>query len=69
MEKNLESSKESEKIMMGPNIILTRPKIAHLFLGLENSIFIDSFTGNYEAIYYPGYRKIVENRIKKLSLV
>ena len=62
-ENNLETDSESTKIITNPEIIITKPYIAHMFFGLKNSYFIESFLGKYEAIFYDNYRKIVEEKM------
>ena len=62
-ENNLETDSESTKIISNPEIIITKPYIAHMFLGLKNSYFIESFLGKYEATFYDNYRKIVEEKM------
>jgi len=63
LEKNLETNVESEKLINGPEIVLTKSKIAHMFIGIENSLFVEIFPDEYDAIYYPAYRKIIEDKM------
>jgi len=63
LEKNLETNNESKQIIDCVKIILTRSKIAHMFNGIETSLFIESFNGNYEAVFFPEYRKIIDDKM------
>ena len=64
LEKNLKTKIEFEKIIDSPEIVLTQSQIAHMFIGIENSLFIESFQDDYEATYYPEYRKIIDDRME-----
>ena len=62
-EKNLDTNLETIKIINAPDIIHTPSKIAHLLIALEDTLFIEVFDDKYEAIIYPPYRQIVQERI------
>ena len=52
------------KIIKNPEIIITKSNIAHMFLGIKNSYFVETFSGNYDAIFFNKYRKIVDEKMK-----
>lgn len=64
-EENIETKKEQIKIIVAPATILVSPKTAHLLIALEDSIFVEVFDNNYNAIDYTRYRTIVEDKMKK----
>ncbi len=64
LEKNLETNIESKKLIIGPKIVSTKSKTAHMFVGIENSLFIESFPGDYDATYHYEYRKIIDDKMK-----
>ena len=59
-EENLNNSVEQTKKISAPSIINVDQNIAHLFLAIEDSVFIEIFEGKYQANDHPKYRKIVE---------
>jgi hypothetical protein len=63
LEKNLNTNIESKQIIDHPKIILTTSMIAHMFIGLETSLFVESFTKDYEAVYYLEYRRIIDEKM------
>ena len=60
MEENLKNNVEQIKKISAPSIINVDKNIAHLFLAIDDSVFIEIFDGEYQAIDHPKYRKIVE---------
>ena len=64
LEKNLATNIENEKIIVCPEIVFTSSQIAHMFIGLDDSIFVESFSDEYEATYYPSYRNFIDEKIK-----
>ena len=67
-EENIDTGIEQIKIIDKPTVLRVPPRMAHLFVALEDSVFIEAFTGEYDATYYPKYRKDVEDRMKKGSI-
>ena len=63
-EENLKTGVEQTKKISSPSIINVEENVAHIFIALEDSIFIETFEGEYQAINYPKYRKIVNEKIK-----
>ena len=63
-ENNLDTNSELIKAIKNPEIILTKSNIAHMFLGIKKSYFVETFSGNYEAIFFDKYRKIVDEKMK-----
>src|SRR3989338_1003998 len=63
-EESLDTKKEQNRIINGPEIIKVPPNTAHLLIALEDTLFFESFDKDYIATNYPKYRKIVEERIK-----
>ncbi len=63
-EEDIETKKEFIKIFDGPLIIKTQPKKAHLITAINDTIFVEVFDGEYEAINYSKYRKIVDEKMK-----
>lgn len=66
-EEDIETKKEEIKIIEKATVLNVPPKKAHIFIALEDTIFIESFLGEYQATEYPKYRKDVEDRIKNNS--
>ena len=66
-EEDIETKKEEIKIIEKATVLNVPPKKAHIFIALEDTIFIESFIGEYQATEYPKYRKDVEDRIKNNS--
>ena len=63
-ENDLITNSELVKIIKNPEIIITKSNIAHMFLGIKNSYFVETFSGNYDAIFFNKYRKIVDEKMK-----
>ena len=63
-ENNLMTNSESIKTIKDPEIIITKSNIAHMFLGIKKSYFVEIFSGNYDAIFFDNYRKIVDEKMK-----
>jgi hypothetical protein len=59
-EENLNNGIEQTKKISAPSIINVDQNIAHLFLAIEDSVFIEIFEGTYQATDHPKYRKTVE---------
>ena len=62
-EENLNNSVEQIKKISAPSIINIQQNTAHLFIALEDSMFIETFDHEYQAVDYPKYRKIVHERL------
>ena len=62
-EENLRNNIERVKKIAAPSIINVQQNIAHLFIALEDSMFIETFDGEYQAVDHPKYRKIVDERL------
>lgn len=60
------TSQETTKTFKIPSIIHIPKNIAHLFIALEDSIFIETSDDEYEVTNFPKYRQIVEERMKKI---
>lgn len=60
------TNQETTKIFRLPAIIHIPKNIAHLFIALEDSIFIETSVEEYEVINFPKYRQIVEERMKNI---
>ena len=63
-DENLDTKKEQNRIIDGPEIFKVPPNTAHLLIALEDTLFFESFDKDYIATNYPKYRKIVEERMK-----
>ncbi len=50
-----------------PEILFVPANVAHLFIALEDSIFAETYNEKYDAINYPKYRNIVEERMNRIS--
>ncbi|HIC42020.1 MAG TPA: hypothetical protein EYO86_02920 [Pelagibacterales bacterium] len=59
-EENLKSNVEQIKKISAPSIINVQQNTAHLFIALEDSMFIEIFDGEYQAADHPKYRKIID---------
>ena len=62
-EENLNNGVEQIKKISAPSIINIQQNTAHLFIALEDSMFVETFDGEYQASDYPKYRKIVDERL------
>jgi hypothetical protein len=63
-EEDINSQNESFRIIGVADVIKTSSNMAHLFTALDDSLFMELSVGNYEAVYYPKYRKIVEEKMQ-----
>ena len=63
LEEDLENNIEQIKKISAPSIINVQQNTAHLFIALEDSMFIETFDHEYQAVDYPKYRKIVHERL------
>jgi len=63
MEENLKNNVEQIKKISAPSIINVQSNTAHLFIALEDSMFIETFDCEYQAVDYLKYRKIVDERL------
>jgi quercetin dioxygenase-like cupin family protein len=57
-------SSERELILKKGDIITISAGIAHLVIGMEDSLVLESLEGEFESIHYPPYRKLVEEYLK-----
>jgi quercetin dioxygenase-like cupin family protein len=64
-EKNIKTTKETRKIIEGSNPILIPANTAHMFIALEETLFLEYFSKEYHAVNYPKYRNIVKKLIRK----
>ncbi len=62
-QKNISTEEEEYKIIHSPEQVLIPGKIAHLFIALEDTIFIETYENEYEATDYKEYRKIVMEKM------
>ena len=62
-EENVETGKERIEIITGPSLISVPPKVAHLLIALEDTVFVEAFDNKYAATNYDKYRKIVEEKM------
>ena len=62
-EENLKNNIEQIKKISAPSIINVQSNTAHLFIALEDSMFIETFDCEYQAVDYLKYRKIVDERL------
>ena len=62
-EENLNNGVEQIKKISAPSIINIQQNTAHLFIALEDSMFVETFDGEYQASDYPKYRKIVDEML------
>lgn len=61
-EENVDTGKERIEIITSPASVSIPSRTAHLLIALEDAIFVESFNVQYNAIDYPKYRKIVEEK-------
>lgn len=64
IEEKIETQKEIHKIINGPAMIIIPANSAHLFIALEDTVFLEAFSEEYNAENYPKFRKIVEEKMK-----
>ena len=62
-EEDLGNNIEQIKKISAPSIINVQQNTAHLFIALEDSMFIETFDCEYQAVDYLKYRKIVDERL------
>ena len=60
---NIESGKERIEIITAPSLVSVPPKVAHLLIALEDTVFVEAFDKQYAATNYDKYRKIVEEKM------
>lgn len=61
---DISSNQEITQIFKAPSIIHIPKNIAHLFIALEDSIFIETSNSEYEITNFPNYRRIVEEKMR-----
>lgn len=61
---NMITKEEEIKIFNAPSIIQVDANIAHLFIALEDSVFVETINGIYDGVNYSKYRMIVEEKIQ-----
>ena len=66
-EEDINTKQEEIRIIEEPTVIKVPANKAHLFIAIEDTIFVESFVGKYQATNYLKYRKDVEDRIKNNS--
>lgn len=59
---NLKS--ENLKFFSAPCEITVNANVAHLLTAVTDSIFIEFFDGDYSAINYPSYRKLIQKQLE-----
>lgn len=64
--KDLVTNKKEIKVINSPESVSIPAKTPHLFIALEDSSFIEIYENLYEATEYPEFRRIVEERMKKI---
>lgn len=60
LEFNTKTNEENEMIFTAPHVINVAPYVAHLLTAKIDSLFVEIFENEYQAIDFPKYRKIVE---------
>ena len=60
---DVNTKKETIQIIDQPILIHIPAYTAHLFIGIEDTLFMESFTKDYEVFNYSKYRKIVEEKM------
>ncbi|MHB8545739.1 MAG: cupin domain-containing protein [Nitrosotalea sp.] len=66
-EENIVTNEEKIVIIDKPEILLVPANAAHLFIALEDAIFVETYDEKYDATNYPKYRNIVEERMNHIS--
>ena len=68
-EKNIDTGEEKTEIVLPHKEIKIPPRIAHLLIALEDSVFVETITDINDVTIVPEYRKIVNEsmNIKKLN--
>jgi quercetin dioxygenase-like cupin family protein len=62
--KELNKNREEIKVVKSGDVVITKPKLIHIFIALENSLILELREKGLETIEYPPYRKIVNEFIK-----
>lgn len=65
LEYNTKTNEEKTAIYEAPFVIDVPPLAAHLLTALEDVLFVEIFSNEYQATEFPKYRKIVEEKIQK----
>lgn len=61
---DISTSQETIQIFKSPSIIHIPKNIAHLFIALEDAVFIETSDSEYEITNFPKYKQIVEDKMK-----
>ena len=64
---DIANKQETTKKFEAPSIIHISKNIAHLFIALEDTVFIETSNEEYEITNFPEYRRIVEEKMKNLD--
>ena len=64
LEEDIDTQKEVKRIIDKPTLIHVPAYTAHLLIAIEDTVFAESFSNEYEAITYPKYRRDIEDRIR-----
>ena len=59
-EEDIRTNVEQIKIINKPEVLFVPANNAHLFIALEDTIFVETYGEEYNATNYPKYRKIVD---------
>jgi dTDP-4-dehydrorhamnose 3,5-epimerase-like enzyme len=62
-EENIKTGVENIRIISSPATIDVAPHMAHLLIALEDTIFTEIFESQYQAVNFPKYRNIVEEKM------
>ena len=63
---DISTNQETILIFKAPTIIHIPKDIAHLFIAIEDSIFVETSESDYVITNFPKYRQIVEEKMKTL---
>jgi len=66
-EENALTGNEKIRIVSSPDSILIPPNGAHLFVALEDTIFVEVFDEKAGRTSYPKYRQIVEEKMRHVD--
>ena len=61
---DISTNQETIQTFHAPSIIHITKNIAHLFIAIEDSVFIETSDSEYEVTNFPKYRQIVEERME-----
>jgi len=61
------TNQETIHTFKAPSIIHIPKNIAHLFIALEDSIFIETFDSEYKITNFPKYRQLVDEKMKTIG--